>query len=87
MGLWLLIIATAVTVTLWRLIGVAGVIWRERARVASHRAQMEAAALNGAILSERLPDGSTLIIMPESAGSEHDAVADRLALLREMTPR
>jgi hypothetical protein len=73
MGAWFLIIVPAITVVMWRLAGVVGVIWQERARVASHCTQMEAAALNAAILCERLPDGTTLLVMPEAAHHEHDS--------------
>jgi hypothetical protein len=34
---------------------------------------METAALNGAILCERLPDGTTLLVMPRAAHEEHDS--------------
>lgn len=72
MGAWFLIMVPAMTVVMWRLIGVAGMIWQERARVTSHCTQMETAALNGAILCERLPDGTTLLVMPGPAHAEHD---------------
>ncbi len=39
MGPWLLIIVVAMAVVLWRLIGVAGVICQQRARVAAHSAR------------------------------------------------
>jgi len=71
-GTWFLVIVAAMTVVTWRLAGVAGLIWRERARVTSHCTQMEAAALNGAMLCERLPDGTTLLVMPGPAHQEHD---------------
>ncbi len=70
MGAWFLIIVPAMTVVVWRLVGVAGVIWHERTRVTSHCAQMETAALNGAMLCERLPDGTTLLVMPGAAHQE-----------------
>jgi hypothetical protein len=47
-----------------RLISMAGVIWRERARATSHCGQMETAASSGTMLGERLRDGSTLLIVP-----------------------
>jgi len=71
MGAWFLIIVPAMTVVVWRLVGVVGVIWQERARVTSHCTQMETAALNGAMLCERLPDGTTLLVMPGAALQEH----------------
>lgn len=61
------------TVVMWRLVSVVGVIWQERARVASHCTQMETAALNDAILCERLPDGTTLLVMPRPDHEEHDS--------------
>jgi hypothetical protein len=45
----------------------------KRARVASHCTQMETAALNGAILCERLPDGTTLLVMPRPEHEEHES--------------
>jgi hypothetical protein len=74
MGAWFLIIVPASTVVVWRLVRVAGVIWHERARIASHCIQMETAALNGAILYERLPDGTTLLVMPGAAHEGHDSM-------------
>jgi hypothetical protein len=67
MTLWWLIIVVAATLVLWRVIGVAGEIWRERARVNARCAQMDAAALSGAMLCEQLPDGTTLLVMPSPA--------------------
>jgi len=72
MGAWLLIAVAAMTVVMWRLVSVAGMICQERARVTSHCTQMETAALNGAVLCERLPDGTTLLVMPGAAHREHD---------------
>jgi hypothetical protein len=72
MGAWFLIITAAMTVVMWRLVGVVGVIWRERERVSSHCTQMETAALNGAVLCERLPDGTTLLVMPGATQAEQD---------------
>lgn len=71
----MLIVVAAVTVVLWRLVGVAGVIWQEWARVQAHCMQMEAAASSGAMLCERRPDGTTLLVMPGSATQEHASVA------------
>lgn len=72
MGALFLIMVPAATAVMWRLVGVAGVIWQERERVASHCAQMETAALNGAILCERLPDGTTLLVMPRPDHDQHE---------------
>ena len=68
MAIWLLILAAPATVILWRVIGVAGTIWRERARVTARCVQMDAAASSGAVLCERLPDGTTLLVMPGMPG-------------------
>jgi hypothetical protein len=73
MGAWFLIIVVAMTVVMWRMVSVVGVIWQERMRVTSHCTQMESAALNGAILCERLPDGTTLLVMPGAGHEEHDS--------------
>jgi hypothetical protein len=86
MGAWLLVIVVAVGVVLWRLIGVAGVIWQQRARVTAHCAEMDAAASSRAILYERLPDGTTLLVMPGSAGQEQAPGAEVIPMIREMTP-
>jgi len=67
MAMWLLILAAPATVILWRVIGVAGAIWRERARVTARCVQMDAAAASRAVLCERLPDGTTLLVMPGPA--------------------
>jgi hypothetical protein len=72
MGTWYPVIVAAMAVVTWRLVGVVGLIWQERARVASHCTQMESAALNGAMLCERLPDGTTLLVMPGPGHYEHD---------------
>jgi hypothetical protein len=74
MGVWYLAIVAAMTVVTWRLVGVAGLIWQERARVGWHCIQMEAAALNGAVLCERRPDGTTLLVMPGPAHQEKDPI-------------
>lgn len=67
MAMWLLILAAPATVILWRVIEVAGAIWRERARVTARCVQMDAAASSRAVLCERLPDGTTLLVMPGPA--------------------
>jgi|ERR1017187_9110402 hypothetical protein len=41
-GSWLPIIAVALTVVLWRLVGVAGAIWQDRDRVLAHCTQLQA---------------------------------------------
>ncbi len=84
MGAWLLIIAVAVTLILWRVIGVAGMIWRERAHVTAHCVQMDAAASSGAMLCERLPDGTTLLVMPGPNGQDQPAQAETISACREI---
>ena len=88
MGSWLLlIIAVAGTLVLWRVIDVAGKIWRERAHVTARCIQMETAASSGAMLCERLPDGTTLLVMPGPAGREPPEPAGTISNLREIRPR
>ena len=87
MDLWLLLtIAVAVTLVLWRLIDVAGKIWRERAHVTARCASMDAAAVSGAMLCERLPDGTTLLVMPYPAGQEQPVPAGAVSPLRKIEP-
>ncbi len=86
MGAWLLIVAVAVTLILWRVIGVAGMIWRERAHVTAHCVQMDAAASSGAMLCERLPDGTTLLVMPGPTGQDQPALAEAISAVREVKP-
>jgi hypothetical protein len=64
MGAWLPIILVAMTQIALRLITVAGVVWRERARAEAHRVEMETAASSGATLCERHGDGTALLIIP-----------------------
>ena len=87
MGAWLLIMLAAVTVVvMWRLGIVVGRNLQERARVASHCTQMEKAAASGAVLWERQPDGTTLLVMPGSASLDQASVAEVMTMVREMTP-
>jgi hypothetical protein len=87
MGAWLLIIVIAATIIAWRLIGVAGDLWRERAHVTARCIQMETAASSGAMLCERLPDGTTLLVMPGPAGQEPPVPAGAISNLREIKQR
>jgi hypothetical protein len=87
MTVWLVITAVAVTLILWRAIGVAGAIWRERAHVTAHCTQMDAAAVSGALLCERLPDGTTLLVMPSPAGQDQPEPAEGITALREVKAR
>ena len=82
MAMWLLIVAAPATVILWRVIDVAGMIWRDRARVNARCVQMDAAAASGSMLCERLPDGTTLLVMPSPAGPEQTPPAEVIAAVR-----
>jgi hypothetical protein len=84
MAVWLLVAAVAVTLIVWRAIGVAGTIWRERAHVNAHCTQMDAAAVTGAMLCERLPDGTTLLVMPSPASPDQAASAGTVPALHEV---
>jgi hypothetical protein len=84
MTAWLLIAAVAVTLILWRAIGVAGAIWRERAHVDARCTQMDAAAVTGTMLCERLPDGTTLLVMPSPASPDQAASAGTVPTLHEI---
>jgi len=84
MTAWWLIAAVAVTLVLWRVIGVAGEIWRERARVSAHCTQLDAAASSGAMLCERLPDGTTLLVMPNPAGPDQAVPDGTVPVLQEI---
>jgi hypothetical protein len=83
MTMWLLIFAAPATVILWRVIGVAGAIWRERARVTARCLQMDAAAASRAVLCERLPDGTTLLVMPGPPEQEQIPPADVISAVRK----
>jgi len=71
----LLITAVAATQVATQVISVISVIWHERTRAASHCVQIEAVAACGAMLYERLDDGSVLLIAANSAGSGDAAAA------------
>jgi len=87
MGLWLLLTtAVAGTLVLWRVIDVAGKIWRERAHVTARCVSMDAAAVSGAMLCERLPDGTTLLVMPCPAGQDPRTPAGAISPLRKIEP-
>jgi len=47
---------------------------------------MEKAAASGAVLWERQPDGTTLLVMPGSASLDQASVAEVMTIVREMTP-
>lgn len=75
---WLPIAVIAGAQVASQLIGVAGAIWQERARAASVREQMEAAASSGTMLCERYSDGSALVIVPGTADREQVSAAELL---------
>jgi hypothetical protein len=79
-----MITVVAVTQIALRLISVAGVIWAERSRAASHRAQMETAAAGGTMLCERLANGAALLIIPPAAWREPSAAETIHGAFREM---
>jgi hypothetical protein len=83
MVMWLLILAAPATVLLWRVIGVAGAIWRERARVTARCLQMDAAATSRAVLCERLPDGTTILVMPVQPEPEQISPAKIIPAVRK----
>jgi hypothetical protein len=47
---------------------------------------MDAAASSCAILFERLPDGTTLLVMPGPAAQEQAPGAEVIPMIREMKP-
>ena len=67
MSAWLPITVIAAAQIISRLISIASVIWRERARAASACARTQTAASVGAMLAERLPDGTASLIIPMAA--------------------
>lgn len=74
MTAWLPVVVLAVAQITVRLIGIAAVIWQERARAKSHCAQMQAASASGVVLLERRRDGTGLAIVPvDMAGRAGDA--------------
>lgn len=73
------IVAVMAAQVILRLINVAGVIWRERERARSHRAQMETAASSGTMLCERLGNGDAMLIIPGAGGREQILVAELLS--------
>ena len=88
MSTWLSITVIAGAQTIGQLICLVGAIWQERARAASVRQQMEAAASSGTIVCERRRDGSTLLIVPVTAAREQASAAELLVgALTEKSPR
>lgn len=89
MSTWLsIIVVVAGAQAISQLIRLAGANWKERAHAASVRKQMEAAASDGTILCERHPDGSALLIVPETAAVEQASAAELLVgALTEKSPR
>lgn len=75
MTMWLPVVVLTVTQISVRLIGVAAMIWQERARADSRCAQMRTAAANGVALLERQRDGTGLAIVPQGIVSFGEEVA------------
>jgi len=48
---------------------------------------MDAAASSGAMLCERLPDGTTLLVMPRPADQDQPPPAGTVSPLRKIEPR
>ncbi len=71
---WLPVVILAVAQVIARLVGIATVVWQERARANSHCAQMRAASVSGVVLLERRRDGTSLMVIPQhptTRGGEH----------------
>jgi hypothetical protein len=66
---WLPMVGLAVTQITVRLIGIAGMIWQERARAKSHCAQMLTASVARVALYERKGEGAGLSIIPQDLAS------------------
>ena len=88
MSTWLSITVIAGAQIIGQLICLIGGVWQERARAASVRRQMEAAASSGTIVCERRHDGSTLLIVPVTAAREQASATELLlGALTEKSPR
>jgi hypothetical protein len=66
---WLPVVVLAVAQIIVRLIGVAAMIWQERARADSHCAQMRAASASGVLLFAWRRDSAGLAIVPRDLAS------------------
>jgi hypothetical protein len=64
MTAWLPIAILAVVQIAVRVIGVAGMIWRERVRAQANCEQMRTAAVSGVLLIEHRENGTALLIAP-----------------------
>jgi hypothetical protein len=64
---WLPIVILAVVQIAVRLIGVAGMIWRERARAQANCEHMRTAAASGVLLIEHRENGRALLIAPHGS--------------------
>jgi hypothetical protein len=82
--LW--VVAAVTLVVMLRLGSLVSRHLQERARTASHCIEMEKAAASGAVLWERRPDGTTLLVMPGTASLDSEAVAEVMTVVRELTP-
>jgi hypothetical protein len=61
---WLPVVVLAVVQITVRVIGVAGMIWRERVRAQANCAQMRTASATGVVFCERRENGVALLIVP-----------------------
>jgi hypothetical protein len=64
MTAWLPIAVLAVAQIALRVIAVAGMIWRERARARASCEQMRTASASGVVFCERGENGAALLIVP-----------------------
>jgi hypothetical protein len=81
---WLPVAGLAIAQITVRLIGVAGIVWRERARAKSHCAQMRAASAARVVLYAREPEGAGLLIVPRDFGGRAE---DGSAMTADLAPR
>lgn len=72
---WLPVAFLAVAQIVVRVIGVAGMIWQERAHARSNCAQMRTASASGVVLCEIQENGAMLLIAPQ-----HEATRGRSAV-------
>jgi hypothetical protein len=68
---WLPVVVLAAAQVTLRLISIAAMVWRERARANSHCAQMRTASASGVVLLEWRQEGDSLAIVPQARKS-HD---------------
>jgi hypothetical protein len=81
---WLPVAGLVIVQIAVRLIGVAGIVWRERARAKSHCAQMRAASAARVVLYAQEREGARLLIIPRDLAG---GAADGTAMTAGLTPR